>query len=474
MATIFRSRMRLTKIICTIGPACRTHEKLNQLLEGGMNIARLNFSHGNHEEHGENIAMIRKACAETGKNVAIMLDTKGSEIRTVDVKEKIQVKEGDTVVFAPNPQLKTSNTLVVVDHAGFVKDAKTTKVIFVDNGEMIFEVLEVRSDCVVTKAQSSGEIGSRRHVNLPSATISLPSVTEKDWDDIAFGCAQDLDFVALSFVRSAQDVEEVRDFVKKKGGHLQIVSKIENATAVQNIDEIIAASDGVMVARGDLGSEIPFEKVPAVQDDIVARCRKAGKPVIVATHMLESMIHAPLPTRAEVTDIAHAAVTGSDCTMLSGETASGKFPKRALETMHRVLLETEKAGAAGTVTIDEHPSIPPQAHAVSAVTMATSLSATAILVFTRSGGIAYAVSRLRPSMPVFSFTDDPHVERALNMCFAVQPQKLELKDHDETILAGVQLLQKKGLVASGDHVVIISPAAEHDRSARTVRSFMVP
>jgi pyruvate kinase len=467
--------MRLTKIICTLGPACRSEEGLRKLLEGGMDVSRLNFSHGSHDEHGETIKRLRAACKEMDQTVAIMMDTKGPAIRTLDRKEPLIIKEKEEVVFSPLEKPKTKGTVIQVDHAGFVKDAKGTKTILVDNGEIVFEVLEVTADGVRARAQSDGKMGSRRHVNLPGAKISLPSITEKDWSDIEFGCQQGLDFVALSFVRCKKDIEDVRDFIAKKKGNLKVIAKIENGEALENIVEIIEAADGLMVARGDLGSEIPFEKVPAVQDELVARCRNAGKPVIVATHMLESMIHSPLPTRAEVTDIAHAAVTGSDCTMLSGETASGAFPYRALNTMHRVLVETEKARLNAAIYIDDdEEGMPPQAHAVAAVTMASELKATAIVVFTKSGGIAKAVSRLRPTVPVLAFMDEPTIERNAQMYFAVEPLHLAIDATEKTVEKGIAILKKKMLVSSGDHVVIISPAAEHDRSVRTVRSYMVP
>lgn len=357
--------MRLTKIICTVGPACRSPEGVKNLLEGGMSIARLNFSHGSHEEHSETVKRLRKGAKDLDKTFAIMIDTKGSEIRTVDRKDKLEIIEGETVIFSPLP-LKTKEKLIQVDHPGFVKDAAKAETILVDNGEIIFEAKKVTKDGIIAIAKSNGSIGSRRHVNIPGVVISLPSITDKDWEDIELGCKLEVDFVAISFVRFAQDVHEVREFIQKKGKHIGIIAKIENATAVENLAEILEASDGLMVARGDLGAEIPFEKVPAVQDDIVARCRAASKPVIVATHMLESMIHNPLPTRAEVTDVAHAAASGSDCTMLSGETASGLFPFRALDTMHRVLVETEKARGSAPLTPNDYPSFPQQPHAISA------------------------------------------------------------------------------------------------------------
>jgi pyruvate kinase len=321
--------MRLTKTICTLGPATANPKSVQALAERGMSIARFNFSHGSHDTHRPNIQMVRDVSEKHDLGIALMLDTKGAEIRTGDRETPLSVKKGELITFS-HKLTKDKYPVLTINYPHFAKDVKDASCIIVDNGDLIFEVVEVAKDRVVGRAQGDASIGSRRHVNLPGADVSLPSLADKDWDDIKLACEEKMDFIALSFVRNAKEIEEVRTFCKKhKWPNISLIAKIENAVAVRNIDEIIGASDGVMIARGDLGAEVPLEHLPAIQDDILDRCRMAGVPVIVATHMLESMIKNPMPTRAEVTEIAHAALTGADSTMLSGETAAGKYPLEA-------------------------------------------------------------------------------------------------------------------------------------------------
>lgn len=465
--------MRLTKIICTLGPATFHDEGIRTLAERGMNIARMNFSHGSQEDHKGVIKRIRTMNAKQGKTVGLLLDTKGAEIRTGDRAEPLVVKEGETVVFTSRGTDKKL-PVITVNYPDFWRDAKDAHYILVDNGEIIFDAVEIKRDRVVAKARGAGSIGSRRHVNLPGADVSLPSVTEKDWTDIKLACTEKLDYIALSFVRNAKEINEVRAFAKKNGHpDIQLIAKIENAVAVRNIAEIVEASDGVMVARGDLGSEIPLETVPAVQDEIVARCREAGKPVIVATHMLESMIKNPLPTRAEVTDIAHAAVTGADSTMLSGETAAGKHPAEALTIMGSILEETEKRlpfVAPSCVGSTEN-----EAHAAAAVSMAQALRAPAIVVFTKSGNIARAVSKLRPTVPVIAFTDSADVARRMQILYGVQPVFLKFdKAPEKTLARAFETLRGGFKLKKNDRVVVLSTILQNGQSVHTVQSRLVP
>lgn len=406
--------MRLTKIVCTLGPASGSEEGIRSLVHAGMNVARMNFSHGSHESHTEEVERVRKINREEGTNVALLLDTKGAEIRTGDRPEPLAVVEGNTVIFS---HAKTSNEFPVikVSYPEFWKDAKDARFILIDSGELIFDIVSIDEDRVVAKSKGNAQIGSRRHINLPGADVTLPSLAAKDWEDIMLACELKLDFIAMSFIRTAEEVEEVRDFVTKHGHPaIKLISKIENGVGVDNIDEIIAASDGIMIARGDLGAEIPLETLPFVQDDIAHKCRVAGKPVIMATHMLESMIKNPMPTRAEVTDVAHAAMIGVDSTMLSGETAAGKFPREAVQMMTRILAEVEKK------TPYDAPARPDDdARAARAVAMAS--GAAAIVVLGNDGGLARAVSRFRPRVPVIAVTGDPAVARELQLHFAVYP-----------------------------------------------------
>jgi pyruvate kinase len=406
--------MRLTKIICTLGPASNSEEGIRALAKSGMNIARMNFSHGSHETHSENVERIRKVNKEEGLDIGLLLDTKGAEIRTGDRPEPLAVKEGDMVVFS-HKITSDEFPVITVNYPAFHIDAKDARYILIDSGELIMDIVKIEEDRVLAKSRGSFAIGSRRHINLPGSDVTLPSLAEKDWEDIELGCKLKLDYIAMSFIRKGKEVDEVRAFVTKHGHpDIKLISKIENGVGVDNIDEIIAASDGIMIARGDLGAEIPLETLPIVQDDIARRCQLAGKPVIMATQMLESMIKNPMPTRAEVTDVAHAAMIGVDSTMLSGETAAGKFPSEAVQMMAKILVEVE----------DKAPYMAParpndDKNAVAAVEM--SKGKAAIVVLTKDGQIARAISRFRPHVPVVAVTDTSDVARKLQLNFAVYP-----------------------------------------------------
>ncbi len=439
--------MRLTKTICTLGPSTNNEDGIRNLAQRGMSIARMNFSHGSQESHSAVVESIRKVNAEGGFNVALLLDTKGAEIRTGDRDEPIQVNAGDLVVFSHFKDTD-EHPVIKVNYPEFWKDAKDARFILIDSGELMMDIVSIEEDRVVAKSQGAYAIGSRRHINLPGADVTLPSLAEKDWSDIELGCKLKLDYIAMSFIRKGSEVREVREFVTKHGHpDIQLISKIENGVGVDNIDEIIEASDGIMVARGDLGAEIPLETLPWIQDDIVARCRKAGKPVIMATQMLESMMKNPMPTRAEVTDVAHAAYIGVDSTMLSGETAAGKFPYRALEMMISILKETEKhiplskAEAMGSSTEEKQ--------AAEALKVAQSEKAAAIIVHTKSGATARALSRLRPHVPVFMATENADLLRRHQLFFALRP--LELTSGSDA----VALATEKQLISSGQKVVVV-------------------
>ncbi len=462
--------MRATKIICTIGPSSSSKEGLSGLIDNGMNIARLNRSHGTREKCSEVIAMIRSLTKEKNHPVGIMIDTKGAEIRTGVIAHPIHIKKGQEVIFSPTPGDNKERQLIEVSYDRFYKDVPETDRIIVDNGELIFDIVKIENTSVIAKAQGDGTIGSRRHINLPGADIDLPSITENDWEDITFAVEEDADFLALSFIRNADEIREVRSFLENKKSNIKIVTKVETEQAVENISEIIDASDAIMVARGDLGTDLPFEELPAIQDEIVTMCRDRGKSVIVATHMLESMIEHPMPTRAEVTDVAHAAMTGADATMLSGETAAGKFPFKALEAMSKVLSATEhhKSRFSSFKRMPVHNER--EARAEAAVTLSESAQANAILVFTRTGRTAQEVCAFRPEMPIIAATDGVRTQNGLTLSYGVHPIIISFEGSaEDTIGAGIEAAKKTGIVKSGDSIVLLSDTDAKDAPVQSVQ-----
>jgi len=466
--------MPLTKIICTLGPASRSPDTLIALARGGMNIVRLNLSHETIEDHRGHLRAAKELFEREGLGVATLLDTKGAEIRTGDVAEKVQIHRGQEVVFSSSKVTDSEHTVIRIDYPEFARDAAKAESILIDNGELRFALVEARPDgTVLARAEDDGLIGSRRHVNLPGADISLPSLTESDWAGVRMGCEEKADFLALSFIRTAEEIEEVRSFMQKHGGAMALITKVETRQAVERIDAIIAASDGIMVARGDLGAEMPFPRIPAIQDDIVARCRAAGKPVIVATHMLESMIGHPLPTRAEVTDVAHAAVTRADSTMLSGETANGKYPLRALEVMAQVLEETERS--LPPVPPEKYtPSTRHMPYAIAAVNMAAALRAKAVLVLTRSGRSAQALSARRARRPVIACTHDEAVQRRLQLNYGVKPLLVPFgEDPEANVAAACEAAKRDGLLSVGDLVVLVTDVRVATGAIATIQSRLI-
>jgi len=450
--------MPLTKIICTIGPASQEPEKLKALLEAGMGIARVNIAHGSEEQRRGLLQSVQNVSALSGRPIATLLDVKGPEIRTADRDEPLEVQQGDIVIFAPSYGTADGKT-VCVNYDAFAKDVRGCTQILVDGGALVFEVKQISGNEVHATAMTNGSITSRRHVNVPGAHISLPSVTEKDWHAIAMGIEEQVDFVAVSFVRSAADIELVRARLHEKSSSMKIIAKIETQQAVEHIAAIIDASDGIMVARGDLGVELPFESIPALQDDIVRLCRRTGKPVIVATHMLESMIDHPLPTRAEVTDVAHAASTYTDAVMLSGETATGQYPIRSVQAMSRILEETERARPS--LSLDEHACVHDEreARVHAALSMANALDCPAIFVCTRSGKTATALSMLRPRVPLYAFTPAEYIQRQLQLFFGIRPYCIPFSDDpEETVTAALACIREEGVFPQGTRIVFVSDA----------------
>lgn len=403
-------------MVCTLGPASNSPEGIRALAKAGMNIARLNFSHGTVQSQQEVIQRVKAVNAEGEYAIGILIDTKGAEIRTGDVEEKIKVVPGQEVLFSSSEVKDSDLTVIRVSYPEFAHDVKKAECIVVDNGEMIFDIVEIRADGAVrAKSQDNGLIGSRRHINLPGADISLPSLLPTDWEAIEMGCKEGADYVALSFIRRGDEIPEVREFIKKHGGNMKVMTKVETRQAVEDIENIVRESDSVMVARGDLGSEMPFEKLPRVQNDIVDRCIKAGKPVLVATQMLESMIKNPLPTRAEVMDVYYAAENLADSTMLSGETANGSYPFKAAEVMVKIHNETES-------TMKREPMdkrAPAHADAKKIIDEAIAKKAAAIVIVTDTEALPAAISSMRPTMPIVVCCPDQKILRLLALNFGV-------------------------------------------------------
>ncbi|MGI6225023.1 MAG: pyruvate kinase [Peptococcales bacterium] len=450
--------MRRTKIVCTIGPASESVEKLCQLIESGMNVARLNFSHGTHEEHAQRIQNIREAVKLKNRPVAIMLDTKGPEIRTGLLEDgKITLETGESITLTIK-EIQGTKKRIPINYPGLVKDVKPGNHILLDDGLIALKVLKVEDTEIFCQILNGGDLSNRKGVNVPGVNINLPAITEKDISDIKFGIEQDVDFIAASFIRSAGDVLEIRKILEEYKADIHIISKIENHQGVVNIDEIIEVSDGLMVARGDLGVEIPAEEVPLIQKMMIQKCNRAGKPVITATQMLDSMIRNPRPTRAEASDVANAILDGTDAIMLSGESAAGKYPVESVETMARIAVKTESAinhenlvNMRGIVT--RQTTTDAISHAT--CTIAHNLGAAAIITSTESGSTARMVSKYRPKAPIIAVTPREKAQRKLLLVWGVEPILApETEGTDAMIEQSINASLKAGLIENGDLVVI--------------------
>ncbi|XP_042048872.1 plastidial pyruvate kinase 2-like [Salvia splendens] len=449
---------RKTKIVCTIGPSTDTKEMIWKLAEAGMNVARLNMSHGDHASHQKVIDLVKEYNSQVKDNViAIMLDTKGPEVRSGDLPQPINLVPGQEFTFTIQRGVGTADC-VSVNYDDFVNDVEDGDMLLVDGGMMSFLVKSKTEDSVKCEVVDGGELKSRRHLNVRGKSATLPSITDKDWDDIKFGVDNKVDFYAVSFVKDAAVVHELKNYLKDAGADIHVIVKIESADSIPNLHSIITASDGAMVARGDLGAELPIEEVPLLQEEIIRICQSMGKAVIVATNMLESMIVHPTPTRAEVSDIAIAVREGADAVMLSGETAHGKFPLKAVKVMHTVSLRTE-ATIVGAQTppnlglaFKNHMS---EMFAFHATMMANTLG-TSIVVFTRTGFMAVLLSHYRPSGTIYAFTNDKRIQQRLALYQGVCPIHIDfLEDADETFANALDLLQKQGMVKQGEEIALV-------------------
>lgn len=449
--------MRKTKIVCTIGPA--SENRLAELIDAGMNVARLNFSHGDFEEHGARVKGIREAAKAAGKYVAILLDTKGPEIRTNNFENGVaELVAGNEVVVSMEEVMGTAEKFSIT-YPGLVNDVQVGSKILLDDGLIELEVIEIGAKELRTRVLNSGTIKNKKGVNVPNVSVKLPGITEKDANDIVFGVEQGVDFIAASFVRRASDVLEIRELLKKHGAeHIHIIPKIENQEGVDNIDEILEVSDGLMVARGDLGVEIPAEEVPLVQKELIKKCNALGKPVITATQMLDSMQRNPRPTRAEASDVANAILDGTDAIMLSGETAAGDYPIEAVKTMNNIAVRMEsalkyadllkkKAKESGKTITD--------AISQSVAHTALNLDAAAVVTATQSGHTARMISRYRPQSPILGVTFDEAVCRQLALVWGVHPiLGTKVNTTDEMLQIAVNESVKSNAINEGDLVVI--------------------
>jgi pyruvate kinase len=457
--------VRRTKIICTLGPATEKPETIHQLVDEGTDVFRVNMSHADHAWVRRIVPRIQSAAAKAGRAVAILVDTQGPAIRTGDLKTNLHLEPGDTVEFTVRGAKSEEKNSVDVNYEGLVNDIQTGDTVLVDNGMLRFAVLGKKKNRVRCKVLTPGTLGSRRHINLPGVRVNLPPMTDKDIADVTLGAELGVDLIALSFVREKADVEELRHRLDKLKSKALIVAKIEDQSAVQSIDDIIKVADMVMVARGDLGIECPMEELPIIQRRIVKLSIRHGKPVVVATHMLESMISNPLPTRAEITDVANAVFEQADALMLSGETSTGRYPVECVQVLHRVAVRIERSGGAGYAKAAMLEDTR-QKTVSSAVVLANSLKRAKLIVFTRHGTMARNVSNLRPEYaPVFAFTPDESVRRQLAICWGVCPVRINFDDDPAvTIRTAEEFLRANHLTTPGDQLVIISDIrAEGDR-----------
>ncbi len=474
-----------TKIVATVGPTSETPEQLLALAQAGVNVFRLNFSHGSHEDHLMRLTRIRAIGTDHGLNVAVLQDLQGPKIRVGVVeggKEGVMIHAGDRLVFT-NDEIIGNAGRVSTPYKNMYNDVEIGQRILMDDGKLEVKVTAIEGTDVVTEVVYGGPMKSKKGVNLPSTNVSMPSVTDKDWEDLDFGLAHDVDWVALSFVRKASEILEVKEYIRSKGGRALVIAKIEKPEAIDNIDAIIEATDGLMVARGDLGVEMPAEQVPMIQKMLVEKCNRAGKPVIVATQMLESMIEAPRPTRAEINDIANAVLDGADAVMLSAETASGSYPVLAVETMAGTCREveqtTDRIYYRYHTAVNETPTqfVVNDNVVMSACRLARDTKAKAIIGITTSGYTAMRISHHRPKASLFVFCNDSVLRQQLALYWGVEVLAYEFDteiDVDQTIRDIRQVLVDKGALTTGDIFInTLSMPLSRNRKTNTVRLTIV-
>lgn len=455
--------MKKTKIVCTIGPKTESKEMLLKMLNAGMNVMRLNFSHGNYQEHGSRIKNLREVMQKSDKKAAILLDTKGPEIRTVKLEgsKDVSLVAGQTFTFTTDISVVGNQQCVAVTYSGFANDLKPGDRILVDDGLIAMEVKKIKGYSVICIVSNNGELGENKGINLPGVSIQLPSISEKDKQDLIFGCEQRVDFIAASFIRKRSDVEEIRAYLDAHGGkYIQIISKIENQEGLDNFDEILEVSDGIMVARGDLGVEIPVEEVIFAQKMMIKKCNRASKPVITATQMLDSMIKNPRPTRAEAGDVANAILDGTDAVMLSGESAKGKYPIEAVSVMATVCERTDAVILPESLELHKLEKLRITASVCcGAVEISERLNAKLIIVATRSGKSAREVRHYFPKAPIIALTSNKETANQLILTKGVEPYIIgPIESTDDFYRLAKSFSLKHGWANEGDIVVMVSGA----------------
>ncbi len=461
--------MKKTKIICTMGPASDSREVMTDLVRYGMDIARFNFSHGTHEEQKARLDQLKSIRTELDVPVAALLDTKGPEIRTGRLKDnrKVSLVAGQTYVLTTR-EVESDEKMCHINYSGLAEDVVPGNRILIDDGLIELVVKEVSGDEIVCQVLNGGELGGQKGVNVPGVKIKLPALTDKDKEDIVFGIEQGFDFIAASFVRSADAIREIKDILKEHDSKIMVISKIENQEGLDNLDEIINVSDGIMVARGDLGVEIPAEKVPFVQKTIIDKCNAACKPVITATQMLDSMIRNPRPTRAEVTDVSQAVLEGTDVVMLSGETAAGKYPVEALKMMVGICEEAEShldysAFMTREVTAHNKSSIS-NAVCFSSVSTARVLGARAIVAPSISGFTARLLSKWKSDVLIVGMSPKAGSVRQMQIFWGVKPYLAMRSDSTDALIeSSIEYLKEKGIFQSGDIAVVTAGLVNYDR-----------
>jgi len=474
--------MRKTKIVCTMGPNTNKKSTVKTFIKSGMDVARFNFSHGTHEEQLMRIDLLKNVREEQNKPIAMLLDTKGPEIRTglLEGGKKILLTEGETFILHTEENITGNCKGCSITYPGLVKDVKPGNLILIDDGLIGLRVEEIKKKSIVCKIINGGELGERKGINVPGVNVKLPALTQKDIDDILFGILQQFDFIAASFVRNAAGIKEIRQLLKENGGeHIAIIAKIENAEGVENIDEIIQASDGIMIARGDLGVEIPAKDVPHIQKVIIKKCNENCIPVITATQMLDSMIRNPRPTRAEVADVANAIYDGTDAIMLSGETAAGKYPVESIHMMSEIAETTEQYIDYDKYYTKEH-NIGNSVNISTAVGMAAvqtakNIQADCIATPTMSGQTARLISSFRPSVPIYAVTPNEDTEHKMQLYWGVVPLRGYERDTTEHIINhAMGTIKRKRLVKKGDLIVFTAgdPATNTRRDKNAITNMM--